>query len=271
MSASARPINDPDQNEQYEKMLLSSKEEILPGLIRDMGRKYLLKHPRGLLNIANNLLHNNQDTAEKMLAYSPVSPTSMRAHERFLINRYLELPNYTGTLAEEIRAVYQIYYHREITPTLLIQKISTETLHEIGRDYLKAHPTPTTSWFSLHKRHNNQELAASLRDCYVVYEGTKEIRVATSPNELWNCLLSVYALLPNCKGEIACKLENKINNVFGITFVKMDAMGGQSRELTNAEMVERARPLIIEIIEAACKQIEMETKNDSSDYSKGPR
>jgi hypothetical protein len=269
MSASSRPMSDQDEKEHYEHMSSSSREEILPELIRDIGRKYLLKHPRSLLNIADNLLHGNQDIAEKMAAYNPEALIRIRNHERFLINRYLELPNYTGTLAEEIRSLYQGYYRQEITPALLIRKISTETLQEIGRDYLKAHPKPTTSWLSLHRPHNNQEQAASLRDCYVVYDGTKEITVATAPLDLWNCLLSVYALLPNDKGEIARKLENKINNVFGIRFVKMDAMGGQSRELTNPEMVERARPLIIQIIEAAYKHVEMETKNDSA-HTKGP-
>jgi hypothetical protein len=261
MSASCRPVSNQNDKD-YHEVMSASKKQTLPGLIRDIGRQYLMAHPRGLMSITKNLFNNNQDTADKMAAYKPDESTSMKAHEVFLLNRYLELPNYSGTLAEKIRALYKSCYSQEITLALLIRKISTETLQEIGRDYLKAHPTPT-SWFSLYK-HNNQGPAASLRDCHIVYNDSNEIMIASQPMDLWNCLLSVYKLLPNNSGEIACKIENKITNVFKIPFVKMDTIDGQSRKLTNSEIAERARPLMVDKIDAAYKQVEMETKNDNT-------
>jgi hypothetical protein len=251
MSASSRSIHEQGNDARTEVISVPAKEELLPILISDIGKQYLVEHPRGITNIAKNLFNSNQDIADKMAEYKPDASVTMDAHEIFLVNRYLDLPNYTGTLASKIRDLYKHYFLQDLSPDFLIKRIATETLQEIGIDYLNKHPTPSP-WYSLIK-HNNQEQAGMLKGCVIVDPETQQHVRATRPIDLWHCLLSVYGLLPNHNGDIACAIENKVSNVFGIKFEKVDAMGGQSQNLTTSQTAERARPLMSKKIHDAYK------------------
>jgi hypothetical protein len=250
-SATAPLAASSSPKDKYERMT-ASLIDALPEHIRGIGRAYLINNPRHLINVFNT----NQDIADKMVAYSAGNTPTQRDYEIFLTNRYFELPNYNGGLAESIRDFFTQYFKKPLTASQLIKNISTTTLQEIGIAYLNAHPEPSP-WYALMK-HDNQVQATKLKECKIISRDTGQPVPVQTPMDLWLFLLYVYETLPSEKGELARKIENMITNLFQLKFEKMDVSGGSHRIRSTPEIAHSVKYDMIEKIKAACSSNELQ-------------
>jgi hypothetical protein len=241
------------KSDDKESMSAPSVAEIMPDYINDMGKAYLTKHPKHIINLFNS----NQSIADKMVAYRPAgNATTKRSHEIFLTNRYYELPNYHGQLAASIREFFLANFKKQLSQTFLIKNISVQTLQELGNEYLAAHPK-SSSWYSFTK-HQNQTQASQLRDCDKIIDPRTQHPFPTdTPLGLWQILIYIYACLPSDRGELALKIENIISNVFEIVFDKTEVMGN-ARARSTLEIASLVEQQVINKVSTVCSNNEMQ-------------
>lgn len=184
-------------------------------LVNDIGTAYLQKHPK------KSLLHSNQAIAQKLASYAPASFSEQEV-EQFLIERYVELSEFGGTLARAIQQFFYVELGKNLEKHLLAQRISKNIIQQIGLQYLADHPQQS-HWYSLFP-HNNQRQAEMLRDCVLINANTRQPILEPNFKQLWSFLINVYATLAS-RGQLAKSIESLIENVFAITLIKMTTSG----------------------------------------------
>jgi hypothetical protein len=219
--------------------------DMLVRKINNIGVVYLVKHPKGKFNFWT---HCNQPIAEILLQFNPEHPTPENSR-KFLLESYYRLPTFTGEIAEDIRALYQLEFEKEISRELLISSISTVTLIRIGEDYLKNHPKPS-AWYSF-SPHNNQFIATQLQSGILRNKHTQQVIAHPTPSQLWNILIDVYASIPGKGngGVLAGSIQTLIKNVFQISIKTTEKIEGELINLNHSEIAVEMRTKVNAILD----------------------